>query len=243
MNIDYDKFNKKCMCFESPKTNKYNGHRINVRYKENDTVTKCRLRTPILFSWGLQSYDKTEEEAMVNYSFPLVLYNMENGPTKRETKFIEVLQEILSECKRHLKQKSIKDIINKRQLEALIEDMSIMYENPPKAPTLYPKIIYSGKTKQFVTFFFKRCNGLDRRIDPIYGRCRVIADIIVESIYIGNTISLQLKIMNVLLVEDLSQIRDAVFNDIPQEDAEEIQKHADKELVDNLDDQLTLTTI
>ncbi|AAS47818.1 early iridovirus protein [lymphocystis disease virus-China] len=243
MNIDYDKFNKKYMYFESAKTNKYNGHRINLRYKEDDVINKCRFRTPILFSWGLQSYDKTEDEAMVNYSFPLVLYNVENGPTKRETRFMEILIEVLSECKKHLRQKSVKDTINKRQLEALTEDMSIMYENPPRAPTLYPKIIYSGKTKQFVTFFFKRCSKQDCRIDPIYSRCRVIADIIVESIYIGTAVSLQLKIMNVLLVEDLSQIRNSVFTDIPQEDAEEIQKHSDKELIDDLDERLTLATL
>ncbi|AOC55157.1 early iridovirus protein [Lymphocystis disease virus 3] len=243
MNVEYNDFDKKRIHFEKPKSNKYNGHRINVRYKEDDVINKCCFRTPILFSWGLQSYDKKEDETTVNYSFPLVLYNADCGPTEREAKFIEILREILTECKNHLKQQTVKEVVNKRQLETLTNDMTIMYENPPRAPTLYPKIIYSGKTKQFVTFFYKRCGGIDRRIDPFYGRCRVIADIIIESIYIGTTVSLQLKIMNVLLVEDLSQVRDSVFTNIPLEDAEEVEKHSDKELSDDLDDRLTLTTL
>lgn len=241
MNIDYEKFDNKCIHFEKPKPNKYNGFRINVRYKGNDDVIcKCNLRTPILFSWGVQSYEKTDEDSPINYSFPLVLYNVEHGPTPRETKFIEILREILAQCKKHLKHKNTKETINKRQLDTLTDDMTIMYENPPKAPTIYPKIIYSTKTKQFITFFYRRYGKVDRRIDPLHGRCRVIADIIPESIYVGTTISLQLKVMNILLVEDLSLIRDSVFSNISQDDADEVQKYADKELSSDFDDRLTL---
>ncbi|NP_078713.1 early iridovirus protein [Lymphocystis disease virus 1] len=232
--IPYENFCSKNIIFDKPKTNKYNGHRISLKYKQDETnTTKCYFRTPILASWGIQSYDKTDEDSPINYSFPLVLYNIDNGPTAKEQAFIDILQEILNKSKQHLKHKSVKEIINKRQLDSLVDDMSILYETSPKAPTIYPKIIYNNKTKQFVTLFYRRCAGKDRRIDPLHGRCRVIADIILESIYIGTTVSIQLKIMNVLLVEDLSLERDLVFSDISSEDAEEIKKYSEKEVVED----------
>ena len=177
-------------------------HRIHISTKNLDgSFGELIISTEELFSFGLQENNDMTTGLTNGYSVPLCLYS-KTGATEKELSFCSKFTEIVDRCKEHIL--SVKDDIGKYDLEMSdLKKFNPMYWkrekgkiDESKGPTLYPKVIVSKKNGLKInTFFTDAETGED--IDPIellkkYMHC--VCGLKIESIFIGNKISLQIKV-------------------------------------------------
>ena len=186
-------------------------YRINLytKYADN-TVGAVVLPTSRLFSYGLQ-----EDMSGKGYTLPMCLWDSKYGtPTSEEQNFMNVFDEICNSCIDHLLRVKF-DIdlcdLTKEDLTKEKGGLNPMYfkreiitdETTGKrklqkvdgmSPTLYVKMMYSKKTDTFVSKIY---DVEDNEINPkemLNKYCFVKAAIKIESIFIGQKPSLQIKI-------------------------------------------------
>lgn len=177
-------------------------HRVHISTKNPDnSVGELIISTEQLFSFGLQENTDMSSGLTNGYSVPLCLYS-KNGVTDNEKSFCDKFTEIVDSCKEHIL--SVKDEIGKYDLEMSdLKKLNPMYWkrdkgviDESKGPTLYPKVIVSKKNGLKInTFFTDAETGED--VDPMtllkkYMNC--VCGLKIESIFIGNKISLQIKV-------------------------------------------------
>lgn len=152
-----------------------------------------------LFSFGVSENKNIETGKVNGYSFPISLYT-KSGVSENEKKFVETLDKIVERCKDYL-------IDNKEELGQFdlekndLKKFSAYFIKKDKgkivdgaSPTLYPKLLVSKKQEKIVTMFY---DSLGNEVDPmtlLNKYCTVHAAIKIESIFIGNKISLQIKL-------------------------------------------------
>lgn len=154
---------------------------------------------PELFSFGMSENTDMTSGKVNGYTVPICLWN-KDGATNDEKAWTDTFDKIVEVCKDHVL--SVKDEIGKYDLERNdLKKFNPLYWKRDKGkvvdgtgPTLYSKIIHSKKNDKFITQFYDY-NG--NPIDPMqlmgkrcYGRFAVKF----ESIFIGNKISLQVKL-------------------------------------------------
>lgn len=150
-----------------------------------------------LYSYGTQ--ENTSPDGKVNgHVLPLCMWDRD-GPTKTQKATTDTFDAIVETCKDWLLNN--KDKIEKYDLEkADLKKLNPLYWKREKGqivegrgPTLYSKLIESAKHGILTTFFDSET---DEEIDPLTlkGHCFVIPAIRIESIFIGNKISLQVKL-------------------------------------------------
>jgi hypothetical protein len=205
-------YNTKNIRFSKPAINSIPGSTPPVTYKRiyvntlnpDGTLGDLILETSTLFSYGVSENTNIDNGAVNGYVMPLCLWN-KDGATKDEEKFVTTFTNIVEACKKHL-------MDEKDELELYeLEDTDLKKFNPlywkkdkgkvveGKGPTLYCKLI-TRKQKEstgfdIMTSFFDSDTG--ENIDPslIIGKyCNVKAAVKIESIFIGNKISLQVKL-------------------------------------------------
>lgn len=206
-------YNVQKMIFNEPQDNKipnssFSYKRINISTENNNGTTgDLVLKTPVLFSFGVQENINPESKEVNGYIMPLCLWNR-NGPTDEEKEWTDTFNAICNRCKDHLIEK--KQEINKWDLElADLKKFNPMYWKrdkktgaiePGTGPTLYPKLIVTKKdgNEKIMTVFYDKHTGEDISPLSILGKmCNVVAAIKIESIFIGNRISLQIKLWEV----------------------------------------------
>lgn len=207
-------FNVTNMKFSKPETGTIPGngptinfHRIRIGYKNDDGTTgDLVLATQKLFSFGVQENTDMNSGRVTGYSLPLCLHNR-NGATEHETKFVDVIRELVENCKDHLM--DVKDEIGKYDLErSELKKLDPVYQKREKGkivegkgPSLYPKLLISkkGGDMKIQTFFTNAATGED--VDPLMLTKKYMhatCGIKVESIFVGNKISLQIKVYECL---------------------------------------------
>lgn len=177
-----------------------NYKRISIQTRNSDGTTgDLIIPTSKLFSFGV-SENKNQETGKVNgYVMPICLWNRES-PTKEEKEWSNTFEKICEECKKHL-------IENRDELDLFDLELNDLKKFNPlhykkekgkivegSGPTLYAKIIVSKKENKIVTMFY---DPEGEEVDPMVflGKyCNAKGAIKIESIFIGNKISLQVKL-------------------------------------------------
>lgn len=179
--------------------------RINISVKNEDgSVGDLIFSTSSLFSFGVQEGSGDS----INFSMPLCMWN-KNETSEEEKNLTDTIDNITETCKEYL-------VKNRKEIEKYDLELSDLKKFNPLywkrdrgeivkgiGPTLYPKILYSKKTNKIITEFFDKdkldagMSDNEALLDPmeIKGKyCYATAAIKFESIYIGNKISLQVKL-------------------------------------------------
>ena len=183
--------------------------RVNISTRNNDgSIGELVLPIGRSFSFGVSENVSPDTGKVNGYVFPLCLYGRD-GPTEEEKKWVEAFDNIVENCKDFL-------IENKEELDQYelqrsdLRKLNPLYWKREKVtdkngkitlqvvegtgPTLYAKLIVSKKHEKVITQFYspagEQLNAMDLQGKYCYAR----AAIKIESIFIGNKISLQVKL-------------------------------------------------
>jgi len=185
--------------------------RINIESDNLDgTKSDLIFQTEICHSYGIGEQTNQDTGKVNGFSMPLVLFDR-TGPTQKQKDFVETFTNCVNACQNHI-------LENKDELELYEVDSSDFKKFNPlyykkdkgkivegASPTLYGKLIVSKKNgNQIVTVFFDKESG-DKinALDLLAKACSVRAAVKFESIFLGNKISLQVKLLEceVTLIE------------------------------------------
>lgn len=182
--------------------------RINIGTKNADGTTgDLILQTSRLFSFGVSENTDPSSGNVNGWTMPLCLWNRD-GPTDAEKSWTDAFDAIVEKCIDHVLDN--KEEIDKFELERSdLKKFNPLYWKKEKkmvngkpqlvvvdgsGPTLYSKLIYSKKNEKFVTRFYDQNDEIIPPLDLIGKYCYTTAAVKIESIFIGNKISLQVKL-------------------------------------------------
>lgn len=199
-------YDVKRMVFSKPEVNSVPGTPISYKRINIGTINpdgsqgELILSTSRLFSFGVSENTSMDSGAVNGYTMPLCLWT-KDAPTEDEKAWTTTFDKIVEQCKNHVL--AVKDDVEKYDLdERDLKKLNPLYWKREKGkivegqgPTLYAKLIESKKNNKILTSFYNAETGED--IDPmsLKGKyCYVDAAVKIESIYIGNKVSLQIKL-------------------------------------------------
>lgn len=175
--------------------------RINISTLNDDGSTgELIIPTEEVYSFGVQENTDIETGKTNGYIMALCLHN-KNGATEYEKSFSSTFNAIVEKCKDHLMDH--KDDIEQYELERNdLKKLNPLYYKKEKGkvvegagPTLYAKLIVSKKQDKILTVFFDMDSDETVQALDLLGKyCFARAAIKIESIFIGNKISLQVKL-------------------------------------------------
>ena len=182
--------------------------RINISTKNPDgSVGELIIPTERLFSFGVSENTSMDSGKVNGYTMPLCMWNRD-GPTSAEKAWTDTFDSIIEKCVDHLLEN--KEAIDKFDLDRSdLKKLNPMYWKrekhteggkttlrivPGTGPTLYSKLIFSKKSDKFLTQFFSSNDEKLEPLDLIGKYCYANAAVKIESIFVGNKISLQLKL-------------------------------------------------
>ena len=175
--------------------------RIDIQVKNPDgTMGELIIPTERVFSFGFQENKGLDGETVNGYVLPMCLWN-KDGATPEEKNWSDTFNAIVDKCKEYIIEN--KDKLEQYELELSdLKKLNPLYYKREKGkivegagPTLYAKLIISRKHDKIMTMVFDETT--QQPIDPleILGKyCFTKAAIKFESIFIGNKISLQVKV-------------------------------------------------
>lgn len=247
MALTWKTFNANKMIFEDVKkceSDIASFQRIFVKYDYEDGKLpgKLSIRTPELFSWGIQENGKNYKapssatNPVEGYTMSFVMFNKDRlgGPTEDELKTIEMFEQILTKCKQHLKLPQTKAAMGKYQIDPLVDLMSIFYRKqergefvPGYAPTMYPKLYTKfektrivGNKPEIVTGFYSRDNVPIEPSTLVGVKCNVIGEIIVDNIYVGAKPSIQVLLNDAIITEQFTRQRQLFISSVAEDEAD-----------------------
>jgi hypothetical protein len=177
-----------------------NYKRISIQTRNEDGTTgDLIIPTSQLFSFGVSENTNPETAKVNGYVMPLCLWNRD-GAAKEEKEWSETFDRIVEACKDHLV--SAREEIDMYELEKRdLKKFNPLYWKRDKGkvvdgtgPTLYAKLIVSKKQNKIITMFY---DNDGEEVDPLslLGKyCYAKGAVKIESIFIGNKISLQVKL-------------------------------------------------
>lgn len=181
--------------------------RIKIGTKHSDGTTGDLIveTPPSLFSFGLQENREMGTGNVNGYSFPICLWN-KNGATAEEKQFSDVFEKIVNKCKDHLLES--KDEIERYDLDMSdLKNFNPLYWKKEKGkivegsgPVIYIKLMMSKKNEKITTMFINEETNEEMSAYDLMNRyCFIKGAFKFESIFIGNKISLQLKLYECLV--------------------------------------------
>jgi hypothetical protein len=176
--------------------------RIAVRNKDGTIGDLIMATPPNLLCYGIQEQTDPSNGSINGYQFPMVLWNR-NNPSPQEKAFTDTIHRISDMCKEHLL--AHKDNIEKYDLEMNdLKKFNPLYYKMEKGkivdgkgPMLYIKTLSSRKPegiKIHTVFTDETTNEIIDPLDLMNKRCYGQGAIKFESIFVGNKISLQVKL-------------------------------------------------
>jgi hypothetical protein len=243
--ITTNQFNTNYLKFSAPEENnipasKLKFKRIRISYDDHVSMSDLILQSPPkLLSWGLGEQTDMNTNAKTGYTMPIVLFN-KDGATQQEQDFVDIINNITEKCKSHL-------VENRNAIEKFDLDMSDLKRLNPlywkrnekgeldkvKGPTLYAKCMYAKKDDSIYTTFVDESLRTD--VDPLEylnKHMYVSFALKVESIFIGNNISLQLKLKEVKFTLKDSTLRSLLDNSIVLTGTKNSPQVVENEMVD-----------
>jgi hypothetical protein len=208
---DYD-FKTENMVFSKPEIGSIPGQKINFKRvriacrNPDNSIGDLIFSTPEkIHTFGLQESRDLTSNKLNGYVLPLCLWGR-NGPSENEKKFTDVFSLVSDHCKQYL-------LEHREDIEKYDLDMSDLKKFNPlfwkmdkgkpvegKGPMLYSKVIMNKKNNKISTIFVDEATN--KEIDPftiLNKPCSVTAALKFESIFIGNKISLQVKLYEVVV--------------------------------------------
>lgn len=204
---NYLNYDTKKLIFSKPEIGNIPGQKINFKririatcYDDGSVGDLILSTPPNLMSFGLQESRDMVTNQINGYTLPLCLWNR-NGPTNEETAFTNTFNSICDAIKTYL-------IEHKEEIEKYDLDMADLKKFNPlfwkmekgkivenRGPMLYSKVIWNKKKNTIQTIFVdEETNEETNPMDLLNKQCNVTAAIKFESIFIGNKISLQVKL-------------------------------------------------
>ena len=177
-----------------------NYKRITIKTTNEDgSIGDLVLPTSKLFSFGVSENTSIDTGKVNGYSMPLCLWS-KDGATDEEKEWSTTFDAIVEKCKEHLI--AVREEIEQYDLVMSdLKKLNPLYYKKEKGkvvegtgPTLYPKLLLSKKLEKIVTMFF---DFEGSPIDPLtlIGKyCFTKSAVKIESIFIGNKISMQIKL-------------------------------------------------
>ena len=177
--------------------------RVNISTMyENGTSGPLIMETQRLYSYGLGEDTSPDTGKINGYKLPLVLYDI-NGASKEQKDFVSTFENIVKKCKDYLLKN--KDKLEQYELEENdLKKLNPIYRKKEKgivvetaSPVLYAKLIVKKDKdgNKIITAFFDEESGEPMNALDLLGKaCYVRSAIKFESIFIGNKISLQIKL-------------------------------------------------
>ena len=182
--------------------------RINIMTRNPDnSVGELIIPTGKLFSFGVSENVSQETGKTNGYTMPLCMWD-KNGVTEEQKAWTDTFDAIVDRCIEHI-------LDNKEELDKFDLDRNdlkkfnplywrkekVMVDGKPRleiakdtGPTLYTKLIFSKKSDKFVTKFYDQNDNPVDPFDLIGKYCYTHAAVKIESIFVGNKISLQVKL-------------------------------------------------
>lgn len=207
--------------------------RINILTKNPDgTIGDLVLATENVFSYGVSANTDPTTKKITGYNLPLCLWSRD-GPSEKERIWTDTFNRIVEKCKEHIVE--CRSQIGQYDLEMSdLKRFNPLYWKkdangvlPNTGPSLYCKLIVSKKNgmEQILSPFFDADTG--EEIDPMllqgkYCFANVAAKI--ESIYIGNKISLQVKVYEA----EVSLCDKGMKSLLPRKREEQTQEHEEE---------------
>jgi len=237
-----DQFKEENIVFSKPEIGNIPGQKINfkririaVKYPDNNIGDLIIATPPQLMCFGLQENRDLNSNMINGYSLPICLWNR-NGPTDEEKQFTDSFDKITEYCKKYL-------IEHKEEIEKYDLDMSDLKKFNPlywkmekgkivenKGPMLYAKAILNKKTNTINTIFVnEETNEETEPMDLLNKQCYVTAAIKFESIFIGNKISLQIKLFEVVFKLKDNTIRGLLRPNALKKNTDEINEMLEEE--------------
>lgn len=181
-------------------TPQINYKRINIQTRNEDGTTgDLIIPTSKLFSFGVSENTDPNTGKVNGYVMPLCLWNRD-GASREEKEWSDTFDAISDRCADHL-------VENREEIEQYdltksdLKKFNPLYWKkekgkvvPGTGPTLYAKLIVSKKLNKILTMYF---DFEGETIDPLtlLGKyCYTKSAVKIESIFIGNRISLQVKL-------------------------------------------------
>jgi hypothetical protein len=176
--------------------------RINISTQnEDNTVGDLVLPVGPNFSFGVSENVSMDSGKVNGWVLPICLYN-KDGATEAEKQWVITFNNIVEHCKKHILDN--KEEIGKYDLELSdLKKLNPLYYRRDKnnkgkiiedSVTLYAKLIHSKKADKITSMFSDFDGNPVNPMDLIGKYCTVHAAIKIESIFIGNKISLQVKL-------------------------------------------------
>jgi hypothetical protein len=217
---EYNNFNTENMVFSKPEVGNIPGQKINfkrvrIATKNSDgSIGDLIFSTPDkLHSFGLQESRDMATDKLNGYVLPLCLWNR-NGPTENEKSFTDMFTQVTEHTKKYL-------VEHKEEIEKYDLDYSDLKKFNPlfwkmdkgkpvegRGPMLYCKVLLNKKNNKIHTIFVDE--ETNKEIDPftiLNKPCHVTAAIKFESVFIGNKVSLQVKLYEVVVRQIDNSVR------------------------------------
>ena len=203
-------------------------YRVNIGYKNKDkSEGNFILEFDACYCFGVSENQDKATNTLNGYILPISLFDM-NGPTPKQQKVVEVLCDIVSQCKKQLlnddtQEKMGKYDDNDKIIESDLRKVDLIYwkkENgkpmKEKGGTFYPKLLWNKSREKNGKFIESKINtrfynenevdadGNPVEVDPLNyvgKKCMVTAAVKIESIFIGTKIGIQAKVYEAFIRE------------------------------------------
>jgi len=232
---DYNNFDVDNIRFSKPEAGNIPGQkisfkriRLSVANPGQKTFGDLVFSTPPnLLSYGVQENRDLATNQVNGYVFPLCLWNR-NGASEEEQRFTDIFSAVVEKCKEHLL--SHKDDIEKYDLEATdLKKLNPLYWKLDKGkivegrgPMLYVKCQMSKKDKSISTLFVDEETNEEINPMELQGKqCLATAALKFESIFIGNKISIQLKLFEAVVKVVDTSVRGLLRPNVIRKDVSE----------------------
>jgi len=151
-----------------------------------------------LFSFGIQEL-RDNHGCVSGYIMPISLWRKKE-PTPEESQFIQVLQSIIEMSHDQVQKYISEDIDTKRFSPLSFKKTDESLGEEKKSPILYTKLIYNKKDQKISTLFIDENSNLE--VNPVgilNKKCYVTGAIKIESIFLGDKVTLQIKLYEAIV--------------------------------------------
>lgn len=153
------------------------------------------VSTPECNSGGLkENFDKATKE-LTSYSYSIYLHD--RPPTQEQLDWVSSYNKIKDAIKAHLVEKADIMIADEPLEKSDLKRFGKMYQKADSnyGPSMYPKVLWYKDSNRFETSFFNvDTKEIINPLELLGARCRGQVALHIASVFIGTTISLQVKV-------------------------------------------------
>lgn len=237
---DISTFDASNVLFSQPKESRQGCKRIYLNVKDGDRKGPIYLEMGPRFCFGVQaSTEMNNKEKITGYQMAIPMWDNE-GATSEQKEFLKVFECITDRCAKHLIQPEVKKALKKYSLvEAqFIDKFTPMWykrneQGEPdhtKGPVLYAKLFTEGDDLE-ITTQFSDTNGYPIEPMTLLNKMFKIERCLIQihSIFIGNSIKLQVRVLEVEIEQRQRRKTPLMLKKRPDPKPEQVEEEEDDE--------------